>query len=404
MLQPITSSPTRRVLEFGIYRDGDNNLDRVQSAVIDQAVKTSRADSRIQFTVEDTTARHGDKLHTVDFTIADGTASHVAQSKARDMSDERNLAGFVARTLDTAEASGAKQTWIDLVDHGGGDGGGLQTHDGSCMPMPDIAKALSDGIALHAREHPEDAGRNVDGVVANQCLMDTMGFADALSQAGVRYLAASPETMLAPGVPSSVAHDIAAHAGDPAAMARAVVRDVMQTKYGTMFGSMRPAAAFDVLDLDPAKIQRAEGAIKRFNDAAVREAKTSGVRGALRDDVRAIDGMVRFPQSTPDMPWHADRPAIAVYDAVAGDGRFSPSLRADATSASAAVHGLVLAHRESSDFGAFGGADYSDAAGPTIHAPVTRAQIDPWAAAGISETNNAFYKAVDQDKFAAVIA
>jgi hypothetical protein len=49
------------------------------------------------------------------------------------MSDESNLAAFVTRTLDNAEASGAKQTWIELVDHGGGDGGGLQTNDGKCM-------------------------------------------------------------------------------------------------------------------------------------------------------------------------------------------------------------------------------------------------------------------------------
>lgn len=32
------------------------------------------------------------------------------------------------------------------------------------------------------------------GVVANQCLIDTLGFAGALSRAGVKYLAAPPET------------------------------------------------------------------------------------------------------------------------------------------------------------------------------------------------------------------
>jgi hypothetical protein len=62
------------------------------------------------------------------------------------------------------------------------------------MSMPDMAKAIADGIALHRKEHPEDANRTVDGVVANQCLMSTMGFADALSRVGVKYLAASPET------------------------------------------------------------------------------------------------------------------------------------------------------------------------------------------------------------------
>ena len=47
---------------------------------------------------------------------------------------------------------------------------------------------------------------------------------------------------------------------------------------------------------------------------------------------------------------------------------------------------------------------YADAAGPTIHAPVKNAQVDPWAGAGITETNNAFYKAVDQDKLARLVA
>lgn len=56
----------------------------------------------------------------------------------------------------------------------------------------DLSQSLT--VALHAKEHPEDAGRTIDGVVANQCLMSTMGFADALSRVGVRWLAASPET------------------------------------------------------------------------------------------------------------------------------------------------------------------------------------------------------------------
>ncbi len=406
MMQSVTITPARRALEFGIYRDGDNNLDRVQSAVVDQAVATSRADASIQFTVEDTTAMHRDVLHTDEFTVAGGSVSHVATSAPHRMSDEQNLARFVARTLDNAEASGAKQTWIDLVDHGGGDGGGLQTSDGKCMPMPDIAKAISDGTAMHALSHPEDAARSVDGVVANQCLMDTMGFADALSHAGVRYLAASPETMLAPGVPSDVAHAIAQHEDDPQAMARAVVSDVMNASFdGGFFGAIRPAAAFDVLDLDAAKMARAEAAIKRLDDGLVGAAKQSpAARAALRSDVRGVDGMVRFPESTRDMPWHADRPAIAVYGALASDGRLSDAVRGDARAAAAAVRGLILAHRESASFGPFDGADYSDAAGPTVHLPASKGQIDPWAAAGVSETKNAFYDAVDGPALARVLA
>jgi hypothetical protein len=409
MLQNVTLTPSRRSLEFGIYRDGDNNLDSIQETTLSQALRTSARDSRIEFTVEDTTAlRHGDGhagLHTDEYTIAGGDVAELRSGKPHDMSDAGNLAQFVARTLDNAQLSGAKQTWIDLVDHGGGDGGGLETGDGSVMAMPDIAKAISAGVAMHAAAHPEDAGRSIDGVVANQCLMDTMGFADALSNAGVRYLAASPETMLAPGVPSDVAHAIAAHENDPKSMAKGIVSDVMRTKYDAGdFGGFGPAAAFDVLDLDPSRIRAAEVAIKRLNDDVAGEAGKNAVRAAVREDARAIDGMVRFPDATKDMPWRADRPAIAFYDRLASDGRLDARVRGDARAASSAVAQLVIAHRESDEFAPFGGADYSDAVGPTVHLPSNRRQIDPWAAAGVSETNNAFYDKVDQSAMTRVLA
>jgi hypothetical protein len=412
MLENVSTTPSRRSLEFGIYRDGDNNLDAVQESTLSQALHASARDSRIEFTVEDTTRLRADgdaivsgALHTEQYTIADGDVARVHLSSAHEMSSEANLARFVARTLDNAQASGAKQTWIDLVDHGGGDGGGLETRDGSCMSMPDIAKAIADGVTLHAQAHPEDAERRVDGVVANQCLMDTMGFADALSHAGVRYLAASPETMLAPGVPSDVAHAIASHENDPAAMAKAVTNDVMRTKYDAgALGSFGGAAAFDVLDLDPSKIRRAELSIKRLNDDVAVEAGKPGIRGAVRDDARAIEGMVRFPEATKDMPWQADRPAIAFYDTLASDGRLDAKLREDARAAGDAVRDLVLAHRESGAFEPFGGADYTDAVGPTVHLPTTRGQIDPWKADGVSETDNDFYRDVDEAAMTGVIA
>jgi hypothetical protein len=411
MLQNVTVTPSRRSLEFGIYRDGDNNLDAIQESTLSQAVQTSARDSRIEFTVEDTTKLRADgdaitsrSLRTEQYTIDDGDISRVSIGRAHDMSDEANLARFVARTLDDAEACGAKQTWVDLVDHGGGDGGGLETRDGSCMSMPDIAKAISDGVAIHAAQHPEDAGRSVDGVVANQCLMDTMGFADALSHAGVKYLAASPETMLAPGVPSDVAHAIASHEKDPAAMAKGVVGDVMRTKYDAGgLGDFGPAAAFDVLDLDQTKIAHAEASIKRLNDDVAAKAGKADVRNAVREDAGSIDGMVRFPHAAKDMPWHADRPAIAFYDTLANDGRLDATLRNEARDASVSVRDLVLAHRESADFGPFD-ADYSDAVGPTVHLPTSRNQIDPWASAGVTETDNDFYRNVDEGAMTRVLA
>jgi hypothetical protein len=414
MLQNVTLTPSRRALEFGIYRDGDNNLDAIQENVVSQAIDISKRDSRIQFSVEDTTATHPDAIrqaqgdtmrgpHTDRFTIADGRIGHVDSEKARDMSDESNLAAFVAKTLDNAEASGAKQTWIELVDHGGGDGGGLQIADGSCMSMPDIARAIADGVSMHAKAHPEDTGRQVDGVVANQCLMSTMGFADALSHAGVKFLAASPETMVAPGVPTSVAREIAEHENDPSAMATAVTDDVMHSKYDSFFGTLRPSAAFDVLDLDPAKIARAESAIKRFNDDAARAARDPGVRSELRDDLKSVEGMVRFPQGKA-LPWRADRPAIEAYDTIGSDTRLASEVRSAAKAAGDAVSGLVLAHKESASFDPFGGADYRDAVGPTVHLPTSRRQIDPWAENGITETHNAFYDAVDQGKLVRAVA
>ena len=403
------TAPSRRTLEFGIYRDGDNNLDASQSLSIAQALQSSRSDAAVEYTVEDTTGlrvEDGDltegRKRTDTFTIADGEIGDAQIVKARNMADPLNLAQFVAQTLDNAERSGAKQAWIDLVDHGGGDGGGLETHTGAVMAMPDMAKAIADGIALHAKEHPEDANRTVDGVVANQCLMSTMGFADALSRVGVKYLAASPETMLSPGVPTGVADAIARNVGDPRAMATGVVDTVMHTRYQTPYGeSFGTAAAFDVLDCSPEKIANAERAIKTFNDAA---ASDTADRAAVRRDVASVEGMVRFSGATADMPWHADRPAIAVYSTIASDTNLPARLRSDARAAADATRALVMAHRESRGFGPFDGSSYADAAGPTIHAPLSAKQIDPWASRGISETNNAFYDTVDQAKFVRAVA
>jgi hypothetical protein len=167
-------------LEFGIYRDGDNNLDQSQSAVIRQARIVSAENTAIQFTVEDTSSGAFGSAATRRTTIQDGREVLEDQTPSPDdMASLKTLASFVARTLDNAEGAGAKQTWIELVDHGAGDGGGLEADSfHEIMPMPQIAQAIADGMRLHAAAHPEDAGRTVDGVVANQCLMASLGFAE----------------------------------------------------------------------------------------------------------------------------------------------------------------------------------------------------------------------------------
>lgn len=412
MVGSITSGHATRALEFGMYRDGDNNLDEIQAQTIAQALATSKGDASIEFTIEDTTSRRGfdpeHVLRTESYTIADGTiASDVRVSPPHDMSARTDLAAFVKRTLDNAEKSGAKATWIDLIDHGGGDGGGLQSTHGKTgiMREDDIAGAIADGVAAHAKAHPEDAGRGVDGVVANQCLMATVAFSAALSHAGVRYLAASPETMLAPGVPTSVAHDIAANAGDAHEMARAVVETTMDTTYGgdRTHAGFGPAAAFDVFDLAPEKIanvERSIAALDRTLASAVAHDRAS--RAVIREDARAVGGMMRFPQGK-GTPWLADRPAVALYQTLSEDGRLSRDVRAAALDARNAVAATVLAHRESDAFAPFGGSDYSDAYGPTVHFPITPRQVDTWAP-NISETDNAFYKTVGAADLTKVLA
>ena len=383
--------PARRALEFGIYRDGDNNLDMSQEAAVHQARRVSAANAAIQFTVEDTRERFGSAT-TVRSTIQDGREISEGSIAADDMASPGNLARFVARTLDNAENCGAKQTWIELVDHGAGDGGGLEADSfRQLMPMPAIAQAIADGVKLHAQAHPEDANRSIDGVVANQCLMASLGFADALSHAGVKWLAASPETMVSPGVPSSVADAIAKHLGDPKAMGDAIVADVMRQTYGSAAFGWKPAAAFDLLDLDPGQRVVVETSVKTFNDAIAARASNVTEIQAVREDASSIQGMVRFHEATPDMPWHADRPAIALYGKIANDARLDSQLRGAAQDAQQAVQALIITHGESSAFEPFDGSDYRDAIGPTVHFPVSARQIDPWAPR-ISDTRNRFFE------------
>jgi len=388
-----------RDVVYGIYRDGDNNLDHVQSATIAEAQHASEGNSRLTFVVENTTRDgvRGGGLHTEDGTIAAGSARWSTRSAA-DMASPKELAQFVERTLETAHARGGEQAvWIELVDHGGGDGGGLEADSAhAMMSMPSMAQAIAEGTAAYNQLHPDDQ-RHVEGVVANQCLMSTLGFAEELSRAGVEYLAASPETMIAPGVPSGAVADAVQHGGgDPQALAHGVVDAVMDQRYRLDGAPYRPAAAFNVIDLAPQKIAAMERAVKAVNDdIAALPHNGSGdaeAQAVARDGART-HGMARF-EADQTLPWHADRPAEALYQHLASDERLPGDLRRDAAAAARAVDNLILADREAAHFGP-GGTSYRDAVGPTVHFPLTAKQYDAWANNGVSETKNAFYRDVD---------
>ena len=402
---PVSPAAANPVV-FGVYRDGDNNLDAEQKRNVTDFIKTTAGNPHLKVIAEDTTAEprspfgEGD-LRTESSVIQGGTQHVVRVTRPEDMSDRTTLAAFVQRTLEakrTDPAFAHAGVWLDLVDHGGGDGGGLQSEtSGGFMSIEDIGGAIADGRAAFLRAHPRADG-SIDGVVANQCLMATLGFCDVLSRAGVRFLAASPETMLAPGVPSAAVADALTRGED---WQTNIVNATMRQRYGPAGDSYHPAAAFDVFDLAPKKIARAREALLAFDDAAAKLPRSSDAVRALKADIRSVRGMVRFDHHA-DMPWHADRPAEAMYHAVAGDEHLPAALRAAASDAAAAVRDLVLAHRESANFAPFN-ASYADAAGPTVHAPLSRRSFDSWADQGVSETHNAFYDAVDGRDFARAV-
>jgi len=402
-------SDARRVV-FGVYRDGDNNLDAVQERNVTDFVRETRSNPALKVVAEDTTAvprapfRNGE-LRTEWSTIQGGAQHVVRIESARDMSSRATLAGFVARTLESRASDSTfkkADVWLDLVDHCAGDGGGLESdsHGGACMPMQDIAGAIADGQAQFLKKHP-DADASVTGVLANQCLMATLGFADALSQVGVRYLAASPETMIAPGAPSAKIADALTSNGD---WASAVVDTTMKARYGSDSSTYHPAAAFDVLDLAPEKIADVRTAVTGLNDSVVALRHTQGGSDFLHDirsDIRAVPGMARFDHSS-DMIYHADRPVEAVYAKIGTDTRLPSTVREAALRAQKAVGAIVLAHGEYA-WSAPMNASYADAAGPTAHIPLSPDQYDPWSSNGVSETNNSFFNAVHGREFARAI-
>jgi hypothetical protein len=404
-----TAGAVHRVV-FGVYRDGDNNLDAAQERNVTDFVRETRANSALKVVAEDTTAVPRAPFHNGDlrteWSVIQGGAQHVVRiESARDMSNRATLAAFVDRTLTERASDSAfkgADVWLDLVDHGAGDGGGLQSdaNGGGCMPMEDIAGAIADGREQFLKKHP-GADASVTGVLANQCLMATLGFADALSRSGVKYLAASPETMLTPGVPSAKVADALTRGGD---WARNVVDATMHVRYGDGRSDYHPAAAFDVFDLDVAKVASMRSAVTAFNDSVAGLGRLKNGADLLHDvrtDFSAVPGMARFDHSA-DMVYHADRPAEALYDRISNDRRLPTSVRGAAATAKDAVDALVVAHAEYSWFAEFH-APYADAAGPTVHVPLTPGQYDPWSAGGVTETHNQFFEAVHGRELARAI-
>jgi hypothetical protein len=111
--------------------------------------------------------------------------------------------------------------------------------------------------------------------------------------------------------------------------------------------------------------------------------------------------MARFDH-TSDMIYHADRPVEALYAKIGTDARLPQPVRDAAGAARDAVGAIVLAHDEDA-WSAPMHARYADAAGPTAHIPLSSDQYDPWSRNGVSETHNAFFKAVHGREFAQAI-
>ena len=148
----VAAAPARHPIVFGVYRDGDNNLDAVQERNVTDFVATTAANPALKVVAEDTTSLprapfHAGDLRTESSVIQDGKQRIVRVTNAHDMSDRATLAAFFERTLSekASDVSFARApVWIDLVDHGGGDGGGLEADSsGGFMSMEDIAGAIA---------------------------------------------------------------------------------------------------------------------------------------------------------------------------------------------------------------------------------------------------------------------
>ena len=108
-----------------------------------------------------------------------------------------------------------------------------------------------------------------------------------------------------------------------------------------------------MIDLDPKKTAAVASAVRNVNAALVHDAADKAARAAIREDAKAIDGMVRFPEGKA-MPWSADRPAIALNDTFSQVGGLSKHVRDAAAIARDTIANTVMAHRESDGYAPFG--------------------------------------------------
>jgi len=102
--------------------------------------------------------------------------------------------------------------------------------------------------------------------------------------------------MLAAGVPTASTHDIA-HINAPDKMATDVPDTTMDTNYATREDGFAPAAAFDLIDLEPKKTVAVHSAVVTLNAALVTNSSDSAARTTICQEANSIDGMVRFPKA-----------------------------------------------------------------------------------------------------------
>src|SRR5215470_6579393 len=101
----VVSAPGRHPVVFGVYRDGDNNLDQAQERNVTDFVAATARDRSLKVVAEDTTSLPRTpfgmgELRTESSVIANGEQRVVRVTAPVDMSNRATLASFVERTLE----------------------------------------------------------------------------------------------------------------------------------------------------------------------------------------------------------------------------------------------------------------------------------------------------------------